>query len=118
MEITINGLVYVPKGTETAARVSPDGLKMVMIRSGQSGVHFGWLKSHENGTVELIDSRRVWYWAGAASLSQLAMEGSSKLDECKIAMELPEITVLGVCEIIPMWNAAFVNLGKAKPWKL
>ena len=35
------------------------------------------------------NARRLWYWAGAASLSQLAVTGTSKPKECKFPVEFP-----------------------------
>ncbi|MCF0120546.1 MAG: hypothetical protein HUJ65_02815, partial [Oscillospiraceae bacterium] len=38
--------------------------------------------------VELTQCRRIWYWSGAASLSQLANDGVRKPDECKFTITL------------------------------
>ena len=116
-EITVNGTVYVPKDTVTSFAQPVDGLQEVMIRSANSGVHFGFLEERDGDEVRLINSRRVFYWSGAASLSQLATEGSSKPNDCKIAVTVPEITVFGVCEIIPLTETASKNLNAIKQWK-
>ena len=85
---------------------SPHINKIVMIRAYGSGVHFGTLidkTDTEAGIeVELHGSRRVHYWAGAASLSQLAMQGTKSPDNCRIACVVDEITITGVMEIIPL----------------
>lgn len=117
-EVTINGTVYVPKESKTPNKC---GLKAVLIRSYAAGVHFGYLaneKYTEAGkVVNLIDSRRVWYWEGAASLSQMAMEGVSKPEKCKIAMEVREIEIVNVIETIPLTEKALLNLQKTAIWK-
>ena len=52
--------------------------RYVIIRSQNAGCFAGNLESRDGDTVVLTESRRLWYWAGAASLSQLATEGTSK----------------------------------------
>ena len=55
----------------------------VIVRTRSAGVHAGELISHNKKGVELKNARRLWYWDGAASLSQLAMEGVSRPENCK-----------------------------------
>ena len=116
-EIIINGVAYVPKDNAPTLAPAKDGLKQVLIRSVQSGVHYGWMKSRDGGEVVLIDARRCWYWAGACSLSQLASEGTKKPTECKFSVPVPEITVLNVIEVIPLTSSAAKNLNAVPEWK-
>jgi len=92
--------------------------KTVLIRSANSGVHFGDLVDKQGDEVTLLNSRRVWAWAGACSLSQMAVEGVKKPEECKFSVIVPEITVLGVCEIIPLSPEAVQNLYGVDEWKI
>lgn len=89
----------------------------VLIRSVQSGVHAGYTEAIDGDTVTLRDSRRIWYWSGAASLSQLAMEGAANPGKCKFAVKLPEIIVLGVCEIIPCTDVARAMIEGCTEWR-
>lgn len=93
--------------------------KKVLIRSYGSGVHFGTLKSIENNPsgkdVVLLESRRIHYWEGACSLSQVAIAGISS---GRVAVVLPEIMISQVIEIIPLSDAAIVNLENQKIWKI
>jgi hypothetical protein len=89
----------------------------VLIRSADSGVHFGTLKQKDGDEVTLVNARRVWAWAGACSLSQMAVEGVKKPHECKFSMAVSEITILGVCEIIPLTIEAKNNLYGVPEWK-
>ena len=52
--------------------------KFVICRTYSAGVFAGFLESREGKEVVLTKARRLWYWDGAASLSQLAMEGTKK----------------------------------------
>lgn len=65
--------------------------KYVIIRTINAGVHAGYLKKNNKDSVILTESRRIWSWSGAASLSQLAIYGPGKPKECKFAVKLPEI---------------------------
>ena len=66
----------------------------------------------------LINSRRIFYWSGACSLSQIAVEGSKNINDCKIALVVPEEFIANVIEIIPMTKEAVKNKGVIKvPYK-
>jgi hypothetical protein len=120
-EVEINGVVYVPKCTDTKMAPSINGLKAVLIRSYAAGVHFGYLKSEEftvaGKVVTLVNTRRVWYWDGAASLSQMALEGVTKPDNCKFSVVLDENEIVNVIETMPLTEKAVDNLFKIKIWK-
>ena len=89
----------------------------VMVRSTNAGVFYGKVVSRDEDTVVLKDSRRVWYWAGAATLSELANRGTSKPEECKFPAPIQgEHTVLGVCEIIEMTPKAVASLDAVPVW--
>jgi hypothetical protein len=118
-ELVIDGTVYVPK-TNNNPVINTDGLKMVMIRTYSAGVHFGYLSKKESTLagieVELLNSRRVYYWDGAATLSQLAIEGSSKPDNCQIPCIIPKIILIAI-EIIEMSEKAYDILSNIKVWE-
>ena len=92
--------------------------KFVIIRSTYAGVHAGYLGKRKGKEVMLLNSRRLWYWKGAASLSQLAMEGVKNPSECKFAMSLPEIVITDAVEIIPCSAVAEANIKAVPEWKM
>ncbi len=93
---------------------------MVMVRTYSAGVHYGFLKNRESTLagieVELIDARRVWSWSGAASLSQLAMEGTSSPESCKFPCKVNSIQLVAI-EIIEMAQKAVKSLNSVKIWE-
>ena len=113
-KIEIDGEVYVLKSSLETPR--QDGKDYVVIRSRESGCHAGYLASRNGSEDVLHNARRLWYWSGAASLSQLAMEGVSNPDECKFPAPVNEITVLGVCEIINATAQANLSIESVTPW--
>lgn len=120
-EVEVNGVKYVRKGSEDQKAKSVDGMKYCIIRSYGAGVFAGYVKEQKadiNGVnVTLVNSRRIWYWSGACSLSQIAVEGSKTIDYCKIAMVVPEQFIANVIEIIPMSEKAKRNIEGARIWK-
>lgn len=91
--------------------------KKVITRGDRSGVFFGTLVAKEGQEVKLENCRRIWYWDGAASLSQLAMEGVKNPAECKFTMAVNEIIITDVIEIIPCTEEAISNIEGVPEWK-
>lgn len=98
-EIIIDGVKYVPK-TEINMAQNADDLPYCIIRTYSAGVHAGYVKNREGKEVTLVNSRRLWKWAGAFTLSEMAVYGVSKPDECKFATTIPEIILTEAIEII------------------
>ena len=92
--------------------------KKVIIRGDRSGVEYGTLVAQEGQEVTLKNARRIWYWDGAASLSQLAKDGTSKPSNCKFTVFVDSITILDAIEIIPCTNKAIISIEEVKEWKL
>jgi hypothetical protein len=92
--------------------------RYVIVRSRDAGCFAGYLvKKSGESTVELKEARRLWYWSGAASLSQMAIDGVSKPTECKFPEATKHHTVIGVCEIIPATEKARLSIAKVENWK-
>lgn len=91
--------------------------KKVIIRGDRSGVEFGTLVAHNGQEVTLHNARRIWYWNGAASLSQLAKDGTAEPDDCKFTVYVDSITILDAIEIIPCTDKAIKSIEGVKEWK-
>jgi hypothetical protein len=88
-----------------------------IIRTDRAGVFFANIKERNHDEATLTNVRRLWYWDGAASLSQLAVDGTSKPRNCKFTITVPEIVVLGVIEIIPCSEKAVASIMGVAEWK-
>jgi len=119
--VYIDGVEYVKKSDANDSVVSSDGLPYVLVRSNRAGVFIGFLKEkkyYPQGTVViLVDSRNIYYWDGAAGISQIAELGVSKPENCKITISVKEREISEVIEIIPITSIAKSNLDKILPWK-
>jgi len=99
MEIlTISGVEYLKKSDIITEELSTD---YVIVRTYSAGVHAGYLKSKQRKEVVLQNTRRLWKWAGAFSLSEMALNGVTKPNECKFTVIIPEIILTEAIEIIP-----------------
>lgn len=92
--------------------------KKVIIRGDRSGVEFGTLNEVDGQTVELHNARRLWYWDGATSLSQLAAEGTKYPDKCKFTMYIDSIVITDCIEIIPCTDNAINSIEGVEAWKM
>ena len=90
---------------------------MYIVRTDRAGVFYAEIKERRGSEADLINARRLWYWSGAASLSQLAMEGVKNPSDCKFTMTVDSCTVLGVIEIIPCSEMAKKSIDSVKVWK-
>lgn len=91
--------------------------KKVIIRGDRSGVEFGELVEQNGNEVNLKNARRLWYWAGSASLSQLAMDGTKRPQDCKFTVTVSSITILDAVEIIPCTDKAIKSIEEVDEWK-
>ena len=90
----------------------------VIIRADRAGVFFGTLEDKNGNEVRLSDCRRLWYWDGAASISEIALSGVTRPNDCKFSVAVPSITILGVIEIIPCSEEAVKNIEAVPVWKM
>ena len=81
-------------------------MKYVIVRTYSAGVFAGELEDRNGQEVVLKNARRLWYWEGAATLSQLAMEGVKEPLECKFPCEVDRVELLQSIEILDVTEVA------------
>lgn len=113
----IDDVKYIREDAVKKEATKVDGLDYKIVRTYAAGVFAGYLESKNGDEVVLKSARRLWYWDGAASLSQLAAEGVSKPDSCKFPCEVSEVTLLGVVEILPVTDQAQKSIAGVKIWE-
>lgn len=92
--------------------------KKFIVRTDRAGVFFAEIVERNGSEAVLRNARRLWYWDGAASLSQLAMEGVKRPADCKFTVTVDECIVLGVIEIIPCTEQAINSINSVAVWKI
>ena len=93
-------------------------MKYVIVRTYSAGVFAGELESRKGREVVLRNARRIWRWAGAASLSQLAMEGTKDPVNCKFPMEVDRVELLDAIEILDVTSEARRSITEVEVWKM
>lgn len=88
-----------------------------IVRTYSAGVFAGQIKSRKGQEVVMTNARRLWYWSGAASLSQLAVDGTSNPSGCKFPVEMPEVMLTQAIEIIPVTSVAEKSIKSVPVWK-
>lgn len=91
--------------------------KYVIVRTYSAGVFAGSLKSKKGQNVILNNVRRLWYWKGAASLSQLAIDGVKYPNECKFPAAVSEIELTQAIEILNVTKTAQKIIESVPVWQ-
>ena len=107
--INIDGIEYVKK--QNIAE------NYVIVRADRASTFAGKMVERNGREVTLKNARRLWYWSGAASLSQLAMEGVSDPENCKFPCEVEEVIILDGIEIIPVTAVARRSIAGVPVWE-
>jgi hypothetical protein len=94
--------------------------KYVIVRTYAMGVFAGELDAQESTETKKVlkNARRLWYWDGAASLSELATRGTSKPKTCKFPAEVPrvELTSPNGFEVLDVSDQARESIGGVAVW--
>ena len=91
--------------------------RYVIVRTYSAGVFAGILESRNGRECVMRDARRIWYWDGAASLSQLAMEGTKLPENCKFPCAVDRVELLEVIEILTTTSEAETSIRGVPVWK-
>lgn len=116
-EVTIDGVVYIPKDDAPRIEINVEGLTYCVIRTFSAGVHAGFVKERNGKEVTLVGARRLWQWAGAFTLSEIAVSGVKRPKECKFSTTVPEITLTEAIEIIPCTNIAYQSIKEVEDYE-
>lgn len=117
-EIVINGTTYVPVGTQSKLAPNIDGKPYKIVRTFSAGVFAGYLQSLEGKTAVVVDARRIWYWEGANSLSDLATIGTTKKDKCKFTRPVNETILTEVVEVLSVSDVAKKSIDEVPEWTM
>ena len=90
--------------------------KYVIVRTYSAGVFAGTLESRDGKEVVLSNARRLWYWAGAASLSQLAVSGTTNPTACKFPIAVTSVTLTEAIEILDVTPGGRASIEAVKVW--
>lgn len=116
-EVNINGVTYIKKDSVSEMPPKLDGMEYCMVRTYSAGVFAGYIESRNGKEAVLRHARRIWYWSGAASLSQLSTDGTCEPNKCKFPTPVDKVTLTEVIEIIPITEKAKKSIEEVPVWK-
>ena len=88
-----------------------------IVRCDRAGVFYGEIEERNGREVKMRNVRCLWYWDGAATLLQLAAEGTSRFCNCKFTMTVDSLEVLDAIELIPCTDKAIKSIEGVEEWK-
>ena len=91
--------------------------KKYIVRCDRSGVFYGEIESRNGQEVTMRNARCLWYWDGAASLLQLAKEGTTEPRNCKFTVYVDELTVVDAIEVLPCTDKAITSIEEVSEWR-
>jgi len=118
--LTLNGVEYIRKDSiknqQTAQTL--DGLPYCIVRTYSAGVFAGYVKERNGKEGVVLEARRLHYWDGAASLSQLSQEGVKKPQNCRFPMTVPSVDLTEIIEVLPCSESARINIANVPVWEI
>ena len=88
-----------------------------IVRCDRAGVFYGEIEERNGREVKMHNVRCLWYWDGAATLLQLAADGTTNPGGCKFTMAVDSLEVLDTIEIIPCTAEAMESIEGVEEWK-
>ena len=92
--------------------------KYCIVRTEKAGVFAGNCTQRNGNELTIKNARRLWYWNGAATISQLSVDGTASPSTCKFTVPVDELEVFGVIEIIPCTKKAEESIKGVREWKI
>lgn len=89
-----------------------------IVRTSRAGVFFGKIKERNHEEITMTDVRKIWYWAGACAVEQLAIDGTKHPQDCKLTIIVPEMVIAEPIQIIPCTEKATKILAEVAEWKM
>lgn len=90
--------------------------KKCIFRGDRSGVFYGELVERNGQEVEIRNCRRLWYWDGACSISEIALSGVKKPDNCKFTVTVESLVITDCIEIDVCTDKAINSIESVKVW--
>lgn len=87
-----------------------------VFRGDHSGVFFGTLLEQEGQQVLIGNCRRLWYWDGACSLTDIANIGTRCPERCKFTIATESMMITDCIEVLPCTEQAIKVLEGVEAW--
>ena len=114
--IKIDDVEYVRVDSLLKPAVKLENMEYCIVRTYSAGVFAGYVESRNGQEVVMRNARRIWYWDGAATLSQLAVDGTSKPANCKFPVAVDREELLQAIEILNCTEKAKKSIEGVQIW--
>ena len=91
--------------------------KYYIVRGAESGIFAGEIISRNGQEVEMKNCRRLWYWSGACTISEIALNGVKNPKECKFTVAVDNIEIIDIIEILECTEKSEKSIKGVKEWK-
>ncbi len=90
---------------------------MFIVRTDRAGVFYGEIKSKTKNSITMTNVRKIFYWDGACAVEELALNGTSKPNNCKLTVIIPEMEIASPIQILPCSKNSVEILNAIPIWK-
>lgn len=90
--------------------------KVVIVRTYSAGVHFGTLEFLKGTEAILKNSRRIFSWEGAFTLSEISQKGIK--ESSKLSCTVPNIILTEAIEVIPCSSKSIEILNSIRDYQI
>ena len=92
-----------------------NGMVYAIVCCERSGIFAGYIESQGVYQISLVNARRIKYWSGAASITQLALQGTGKPNDCLFSLT-HDVALLDVCSITNCTEKGMKSIQAVKDW--
>lgn len=92
--------------------------KYCLVCGQNSGIYVGEVAKHNGAEMLLKNARRIYYWSGAATVMQIAVEGVKNPENTKFTICVGEIGLFDVISVMPCTEKAQKAIEELKEWKI
>ena len=91
--------------------------KKIIARINRAGVFHGTLAAKDAETTTMTDVRRIYYWQGPISVTDMSVTGVKAGSEVTLPAKRVEFETAKVIELIECSAEASKSIESIEPWK-
>lgn len=91
--------------------------KKIIARIDRAGVFHGTLYNKDGETTTMTDVRRIYYWQGALSVTDMSVTGVTSGSKISLPAKRVEFETAKVIELIECTDEASKSIEEIEPWK-
>ena len=90
-----------------------------VVRMDRAGVFFGEIKEADENHIIMTNVRKLWFWAKASAVEQLAVDGEGDSENAKYTLVIEELEMYDKpIQILKCTDKAEKSLSEVPAWKM